>query len=113
MKTQLKTSFNNYYQQELLAYHDGLNLVYDLKKYTKRNRMQLVYEPNIEQKIEREEAAEKGESYTKVAYKGYYKTKAQNLAPPKHGGEGFEDEDFLQHFSEPAMNKKYIKTGSQ
>lgn len=100
----VKISFNNYFQQELLAYHDGVNLAYDLKKYSKRNKLQLVYEPNIERKIKEQEAAEKGETYT--GYKAYYKQKAPAYPPmPKYEGEGFEDEDFLKHFPEPQMDK--------
>ena len=44
----IKIYFGNKFSQELNAYHDGMNLAYDLKKYSKRNRLQLVYEPNIE-----------------------------------------------------------------
>lgn len=102
----IKISFSNYYQQELLAYHDGVNLAYDLKKYSKRNKLQLMYEPNIESKIAEAEAAEKGEPYYKSSIKQYFKAKIPANPPqPKYEGEGFEDEDFLKSIPELNMDK--------
>ena len=94
----MKVSFTNYYSQELNAYHDGVNLAYDLKKYSKRNKLQLVYEPNILNKIRDEEEAEKGN------YGKSLKTK-KGAKATKYDGRGFEDEDFLKHFPEPKLDK--------
>lgn len=102
----IKISFSNYYQQELLAYHDGVNLAYDLKKYSKRNKLQLMYEPNIESKIAEAEALEKGEPYYKSSIKQYFKAKIPANPPkPKYEGEGFEDEDFMKSIPELNMDK--------
>jgi hypothetical protein len=101
LENTMKISFSNYYSQELLAYHDGLNLAYDLKKYSKRNKLQLVYEPNILKKIEEQEVAEKGQygySYNKY-------NASPNPPVPQCEGEGFEDEEFINHFPEPSLEK--------
>lgn len=98
----IKVSFTNHFSQELNAYHDGLNLAYDLKKYSKRNKLQLVYSPNILKKFEEDEIAEKGA----CSYAGAFKASIPSKKPAKiYKGEGFEDQDFMQHFPEPKLDK--------
>ena len=94
----MKISFGNHYSQDLNVYHDGYNLAHDLRKYTKRNRLQLVYEPNIEEKILADEALEKG--YTA-------KKKASKAA--KLDNKNYEDNEFLKHFPVPSMDKAVSK----
>jgi hypothetical protein len=104
----LKISFNNYFSQELTAYHDGVNLgkfmssspAYDLKKYSKRNKLQIVYDPHIEKKFAEEEAIERGEiPNPNSSVKQFFKAKKD------YEGEGFEDKDLFKSFNEPKMDK--------
>ena len=99
----LKTSFINYYSNELTSYHDGINLAYDLKKYSKRNKLQLTYEPQIEKRIKEAELIEKGKPFKK-SIKDYFAAK-NPINPPKYEDEGFEDEDFFKNISELTMQK--------
>lgn len=109
----IKISFNSYYQQELTSYHDGVNLAYDLKKYSKRNRLQLTYEPDIERKIAEAEAAESGKPYKyKKSIKEFFKAK-QAQKPGQYKGESFEDEEFMKNIPEPSMEKYMSKQETQ
>lgn len=99
----VKISFMSYYNNELMAYHDGINLAYDLKKYSKRNKLQLTYDPQIEKRIKEAELIEKGRPFKK-SIKDYFAAK-NLISPPKYEDEGFEDEDFFKNISEIALNK--------
>jgi hypothetical protein len=78
-----------------------------LKKYCKRNKLQVVYEPNIERKFIEQEAAEKGEiPQQTLAFKKELKSKLLGKPKPqKYEGEGFEDEEIVKSITEPKMEK--------
>ena len=99
----MKISFMTYYSNELMAYHDGVNLAYDLKKYSKRNKLQLTYDPQIDKRIREAELIEKGRPFKK-SIKDYFAAK-NLISPPKYEDEGFEDEDFFRNISEIALQK--------
>ena len=102
LENAMKVSFSNYFSTELSAYHDGVNLAFDLKKYAKRNKLQLVYCPDILSKIAREEAEEEGNS----GYTSFKASLAPKAVPPKkYKDKGFEDDEFLKKFPEPKLDK--------
>lgn len=115
LENSLKISFTNFFSQELTAYHDGVNLgkymrsssAYDLKKYSKRNKLQIVYDPNVEEKFRQEEAIERGEiPNPNVSVKQFFKAKGLIKEPKKdYEGEGFEDQDLFKSITEPKMDK--------
>jgi hypothetical protein len=107
LENSVKTSFGIYFQQELTAYYDGVNLAYDLKKYSKRNRLQLVYEPNIENKILSDEALEQGLT-SKKQLKDYF-AKNRPINSKKVDEKNYEDTEFLNHFPQLSMDKTVSK----
>lgn len=97
-----------YYSAELNSYHDGVNLAYDLKKFSKRNKLQLTYDPYVDKRIKEEEMIKKNQPYKK-SIKDYFSAKSTK-PPAQQESKDFEDEEIFNSVAKIAQQQKAVES---